>query len=912
MAHRDYLTNEPWHAKQLQETVSILQTQLEQGLSTGEAKTRLEKFGLNELKGKPPATFLQRLLAQFKDFLIIILLIAAVVSLLVGEGVDALVIIGIVLVNAILGVSQESKAEKSLEALQKMSAPHAKVLRDGKVQKLPARELVPGDVVVVEAGDYIPADVRLVESYNLKVEEASLTGESVPVEKRADVVLDAEVPIGDRLNTGFSGTVVTYGRGKGLVTATGMNTQLGLIAGMIQSMEAEDTPLQKSLDTLGKWLGIVTLVVSAIVFVTGMLRGGTIIEMFMTAISLAVAAIPEGLPAVVTIVLALGMERMVKRHVIMRKLLAVETLGSTTVICSDKTGTLTQNEMTAVRLFAGGQEYKVTGEGYSPTGEFFRASARVGDPTQDIDLKRLLEIASLCNDSRLELSGDAGSDATWRIAGDPTEGALVVVAAKAGLSQSELNQSMARNAEIPFDSDRKRMTTVHQIGSNQVVAMVKGAPDVMLDLCDRVSLQGQEQPLTPEIKQKISRVNSSMAGEALRVLATAYKPLPSVPADPKVDEIESNMVFVGLIGMIDPARPEAVRAIGQCKQAGIKPVMITGDYKETAVAIARELGLVEDVEGKVMTGAELEKMSAEELEAVVEDVSVYARVSPEHKVRIVEAFRNTKRHIVAMTGDGVNDAMALKKSDIGVAMGITGTDVAKETADMILTDDNFASIVSAVEEGRIIYSNIRKFVYFLLSCNVGEILVIFVAMLVNLPVPLRPIQLLWLNLVTDSFPALALGMEKGDPGIMKQKPRRPDEPILNRPMIVGTAIQAVALTVAVLSAFVVGLRFFPDNLSGARTMAFATLITAELLRAHTSRSFTDPLLRIGLFSNPVMNWATLLSFVLMLVVLYVPFLEPIFDTVWLNLYHWQYIIGFGAIPFLVAEITKALGLGRGR
>ena len=698
-----------WYLLENEEVSSKLSTDLEKGLSSELAKERLKSHGYNELISKEGPTIWQMLLSQFQDFLVLILIGASLVSALIGEVTDSVVIILIVVLNATLGVVQEFKANKALEALKKMAAPEAKVIRDGKIIEIPARELVPGDLVILEAGNYVPADLRLVESVNLKIEEASLTGESVPVEKNAEIVFNNDVPLGDRSNSAFMSTVVTYGRGKGIVVETGMNTEIGLIAEMLESYEEESTPLQKKLAELGKILGIASLAICGIVFILGLIRGVPILEMFMTAVSLAVAAIPEGLPAIVTIVLALGMQRMVKRHSIIKKLHAVETLGSTTVICSDKTGTLTQNEMTAQKVFVNGNVYSISGEGYKTQGEF-TLNGKTIDPLADPDLKMLLTIGALCNDAKLEESGSDG-DKTCRIIGDPTEGCLVVGAAKACMCLEELNKSRPRLQEIPFDSDRKRMTTFHPY-EDGYIACIKGAPDVMLNLSNRILKNGEILDLTEADREQILEINHEMASQALRVLAFAFKLENELPKDPKPEEVEKDMIFVGLVGMIDPARPEAKEAIEICKQAGIRPVMITGDYKDTAEAIARDLGMLDET-SKVLTGTDLDAMSDEELVAVADQVSVYARVSPVHKLRIVEAIKQNN-HIVAMTGDGVNDAPALKKADIGVAMGITGTDVAKETADMILTDDNFASIVAAVEEGRVIYANIRKFIFFLL------------------------------------------------------------------------------------------------------------------------------------------------------------------------------------------------------
>ena len=753
----------------------------------------------------------------------------------------------------------------------------------------------------------------------------------MPVDKSARVVLDKDLLIGDRKNSAFMGTLVTYGRGKGLVTATGMHTQMGMIAEMIQSHEDEATPLQQKLDQLGRWLGLVSLAICGVIFVFGVARDTQpmmaiqqglaaylaahekdIIGLFMTAVSLAIAAVPEGLPAVVTICLALGMQRMISRHALIRKLPAVETLGCATVICSDKTGTLTQNEMTVVSGWAGGRPFQVTGKGYYPDGQFVRD----GQPlvlAQEPALSSLLRGALLCSDARLEESGHVASEMTYRMVGDPTEGAMVVAAAKANLWRKDVERTLPRVAEIPFDSERKRMTTIHQVMDGRMphpdlarspfVAFVKGAPDVVLQYCDCVIEDGQVQPLTEEKRKAVLDANQEMARQALRVLGVAYRPITQAPESPTPEDVEVGLTFLGLLGMIDPARPEVKMAVRIAKKAGLKSVMVTGDYKDTAEAIAREIGLLSPG-GRVLTGAELDRMSEAQLAEVVEQVDAYARVSPAHKMKIVDALKD-RGHVVAMTGDGVNDAPALKWANIGIAMGITGTDVSKETADMVLTDDNYASIVSAIEEGRIIYSNIRKFVFYLISCNIGEILIIFLSMLAGLPIPLRPIQLLWLNLVTDGAPALALGLEKGDPDIMERPPRPPQEPVINREMLIGIIVQAIVMTSAVLATFLYGLRRFPENLAGAQTVAFATLITSELLRAFTARSERYPLLRTGVLSNRWMLWAVGSSFVLLLLVVYVPFLQPIFGTVALSLGDWLVMLPFFLAASVAAESTKA-------
>ena len=904
-----------WYQKSSATVVEEIGSDLHKGLSDQEAAERLTKYGPNELKGKPHATIWEMLLEQFKDFLVLILIGASIVSAFVGEVADSLVIIVIVVLNAALGVFQEAKAEKAMEALQKMAAPNSKVIRDGNIQTVPSRELVVGDIVLLEAGDYVPADVRILESMNLKVEEASLTGESVPVEKET-VAIDHEASLADRHNMGYMGTVVTYGRGKAVIIGTGMNTEIGKIAQMISSFEEQSTPLQEKLADFGKILGILCLAVCAVVFVLGIYQGyrdgnltmDEVTLLFMTAVSLAVAAIPEGLPAVVTIVLAIGMQRMVKKNSIVKKLHAVETLGSTTVICSDKTGTLTQNQMTVVRLFADGQLLEVSGEGYSPEGNF----SREGKPLQataEPGLNLLLQGSALCNDAILQPTEEKG----WKIAGDPTEGALVVVAAKAGYDRDSINEKFPRVQEIPFDSSRKMMTTFHQMPDGSVRAFVKGAPDILLNRCKHISTRGQITEVNDADRANIAAANSAMAKQALRVLAVAYRDFPAVPANLEPTQIEADLTFLGLLGMIDPPRSEARDAVKICKQAGIRAIMITGDYRDTALAVAMDLGIAEG-EHQIVTGQELNAMCKDEICQVVKKASVFARVSPEHKVAIVEAFQ-ANGQIAAMTGDGVNDAPALKKADIGVAMGITGTDVTKETADMVLTDDNFASIVAAVEEGRVIFANIRKFVFFLMSCNLAEIFVIFFAMIMGWPIPLLPIQLLWLNLVTDAFPALALGMEKPEPGVMEQDPRDPQEPIMNSNMKKMILIQSTVLTFAVLGSFGYALKYLtpgftfgapltPDlDLSMARTFAFATMISAELLRAYTTRSEHYSVFKIGLFSNKYMNMGVGLSFALLALALYGP-LHAIFRTQILGLAEWAVVGGFAILPFVAGEIGK--------
>jgi Ca2+-transporting ATPase len=929
-----------WHSEDVHAVVRKLSTRIEEGLSPEEAQKRLEQYGPNELRGKPPTPFWRLVVEQLKEFVVLILIVASIISFVLGDEVEAAAIIAIVILNTVIGVVQESRAEAALAALKKLAAPDARVIRGSSRINVPSRELVPGDVVLLEAGNFVPADVRLVESVNLRVEEAALTGESVPVDKRAGLVLEKEVPLGDRKNTAFMGTLVSYGRGTGVVTATGHHTQIGLIADMLAAVEEEETPLQKRLDELGRSLSIAALIVVAIVFGVGVLRGRDLLEEFIIAVSLAIAAVPEGLPAVVTITLALGMREMVKRHALIRKLASVETLGSASVICSDKTGTLTQNEMTAVRVWCDGEMFEITGDGYKPQGQFLHEGDRL-DFSAHPAITTLLWAGLLANDAILERSGEAEHQATYRMVGDPTEGALVVAAAKAGLWREEVEHYFPRIAENPFDSARKLMSTFHAVESakpeyspfndpamaSEFVVCAKGAPDVVLQACSHFQkLNDEAAPLTEEYQQKVLAANAEMSSQALRVLAVAYRLFEHQPDPMTPEAVEHDLVFVGLIGMIDPARPEVKPAIQHAREAGIRTVMITGDYPDTARAIANAIGLLRPG-GKVLPGAALDAMTEVQMVEAVEETDVFARVSPQHKVMIVDAIRKTGA-VAAMTGDGVNDAPALKKADIGVAMGIAGTDVAKEAADMVLTDDNYASIVSAVEQGRIIYSNIRKFVFFLLSSNVAEIMIIFLATLAGLPTPLTAIQLLWLNLITDGAPALALAMEKGDPDVMRKKPRPKDEPIVNGPMRLGIIIQTITQTGAVLSAFGIGLLWHLEagtsitpgtnpllyilqynwigvDVQTAETMAFVTLSLCELFRAYTVRSERASLFSIGVFSNRYMQGAVGLSIVLLLIVVNVPFLQPIFNTHFLSWTEWAVVVGLALIPAISEEFTKA-------
>lgn len=902
-----------------EEIINSLSTDPDKGLSTADAQKRLLQYGLNTLGEKKPTPLWKRFLQQFADAMVLILIAAAVLSAIMAiqsgeasEWVDVGVILAIVIINAVLGVYQEGKADQAIAALKRMSSPQSKVIRDGKQMLISSDQIVPGDIAVLDAGDLVAADIRLIAQSSLKVEEASLTGESVPVEKDADKVLPEDCGIGDRENMLFMGTAVTYGRARGVVVGTASNTELGRIATKLQNIEESQTPLQKNLTSLGKILGVICILVCIIVFAVDVfVQKESWSEALMTAVSLAVAAIPEGLAAVVTIVLSIGMTRMASRNAIVRKLLAVETLGSVDVICSDKTGTLTQNEMTVTTCYDGNMTYEVTGIGYSPEGEILSENKKPAN-IEGV-LKQLILSGVLCSDAVTMLK----EDGRYACIGDPTEAALVALASKAGLRKDSVSAEYPRVSELPFDSDRKMMTTYHpNVESGRIVSFTKGAPDIILDRCISVLTPDGVIPMTEERKQQITQTNKGFARRALRVLAFAYRTHDEekVSASMATFEHENDLIFIGLTGMIDPARSEAKDAIATCKEAGIRAVMITGDYKDTAVAIAEDLGLM--TKGfESLSGAELDKVTDNDLPEVVEKTAVYARVSPDNKVRIVTALQ-AKGHITSMTGDGVNDAMALKKADIGVAMGITGTDVAKNSADMILTDDNFATIVHAIEEGRIIYSNIRKFVGFLLSCNVGEILIIFIISLIptsfipGIGVPLTAIQLLWLNLVTDSFPALALGREKGEPDIMKVPPRKKSEPIINKSMKIMIAVQSVAIFLAVFVSFVLGLTVIfkneTDPLLGARTMAFATLIVAELLRAYGARSERISVFKLGFFSNKAMNVAVLFSTLLLFAVVYIPGLNKVFDNVALPFQAWIPIIICAIVPFAASEIFKLI------
>lgn len=887
-----------WFNKTVDEVESTLKTNAENGLTAEEAKKRQEEYGLNELKAKKKKSLFVKFLEQFKDFMIIILIISAIISGVVGvaqgEGfTDTIIILVVVVVNAIIGVAQENKAEKSLEALQKLSSHVAKVVRDGKLQVIQSKELVPGDIVILETGDYVPADLRIIEAVNLKSQESALTGESVPVEKMAAKIEDEKIGIGDRVNMLFSSSLITYGRGKAVVVETGMNTEVGKIADIINTAEEQGTPLQQKLNKLGKTLGIVALAICAVIFVVGLLYGKEPIHMFMTAVSLAVAAIPEGLPAVFTIVLAIGVQRMVKRNAIVKKLPAVETLGSASVICSDKTGTLTQNKMTVEKVFCDGN------------------LVNLEESADMIDIQKLVYASMLCNDTKISEDD--------KLTGDPTETALVDMAFKLDFDPSVYGM-FPRVAEIPFDSDRKLMTTVHEENGNYVV-YTKGGVDELLANCSSYILEGDIKTDLEEYKEIIRRYNMEMAQNALRVLAMAYKVLDHKPTAEEIKELESNLTYIGMVGMIDPPRLEVKDAVQECKEAGIKTVMITGDHKITAIAIAKSLGILEN-DDEAITGTELEEMSDEELIRNVRKYSVYARVSPEHKVRIVKAWQ-ANGETVAMTGDGVNDAPSLKIADIGCAMGVVGTDVAKEAADVILTDDNFATVVSAVEEGRRIYDNILKAIQFLLSSNIGEIVVLFLAILITpllskqfgvdktLIETLLPIHILWINLVTDSLPALALAVDPAADNVMKRKPlKNTKKGIFTKGMTWRIVYQGLMIGLLTLTAFIIGLST-PDvsqeeKVKIGQTMAFYVLALSELVHVFNIRDNKRSIFKTGIFNNSKLILATVVSASLMFVILFTQELRDIFGLVMLPAMHVFETVMLVLAPVIIVEIFKLL------
>ncbi|MBQ8416095.1 MAG: calcium-translocating P-type ATPase, PMCA-type [Clostridia bacterium] len=869
-----------FHDQSREDVLKALSTDRQKGLDTGEVARRQEQYGANRLREKKRKSTLGRFLDQFKDVMILILIAAAIVSFVIicveqnwGELFEPALILFIVILNAAMGVYQEGKAEKALDALKNMSAPHARVIRNGVETVIDAAFLVPGDIIRLEAGDFVPADARLLQSAGLKSEESALTGESVPAEKDAEAEVDTKAPLGDRHNMVFSGCSITYGTALAVVTATGMDTEMGKIANLLDNEEDSQTPLQQKLAQLGKYLGIVALAACAVIFVVGVINEIPPLEIFMTAVSLAVSAIPEGLPAIVTIVLSIGVQRMVKRNALIRRLPAVETLGSASIICSDKTGTLTQNRMTLVKAYADGA----------------KAPESIGTENSE-EIRKLLNWATLCCDGSVVIEN--GEE---KHIGDPTETAIVLAAHKNGFSKEMLNEQFPRLSELPFDSDRKLMSTVNRIDGKNVV-IVKGAFDMMAPRCVKGDLKRAE------------ALVEQMSENALRVLAVAYKEIDQIPEIPTSEALENGLIFLGLVGMIDPPRPEAKEAVAVCRRAGIKPIMITGDHVVTASAIARELGILTEGD-RAITGAELDAMTDSELDAQVEGIAVYARVSPENKIRIVMAWQR-KGQVVSMTGDGVNDAPALKAADIGCAMGITGTDVAKGASDMTLTDDNFATIVEAVREGRGIYANIKKVVGFLLGTNIGEVITVFLSMILWAKTPLLSMQLLWINLVTDSLPAIALGMEAVEADVMDRKPKPKNEGIFAGGLGIRVVLQGMMFAALTLIAFWIGWGGNDANLAQGQTMAFMVLALSQVVQSFNMRS-EHSLFKIGVFSNHTLNWAALVSTVLVALVLFTP-VGIAFGLVMLP---WQmYLVALGLIlvPLLVMEISKLMGFIRHR
>ena len=895
------------HALPAEEVVALLVGDRTRGLSERQVTELRDRFGPNEIAESPPVPWWLRFLSQFRELVIWILIVAAVISGLLGDWPDTFAILAIVLLNAILGFIQEERAERALSALRKLSAPNAKTLREGVIRALPARELVPGDLIELEAGDHVPADARLIEAYSFQVQEASLTGESVPTVKNPAAVLPANTALGDRRNMVYLGTVAATGKARAVVARTGIRTELGQIAGMLQRHEPEPTPLQQRLNQLSKVLVVVCLAIVTIIFTLQMLRGGSFLEVFLLSVSLAVAAVPEGLPAVVTIALALGLRRMVKRNALVRKLPSVETLGSVSVICSDKTGTLTRNEMTVREIVAGDTSYRVTGAGYLPRGDFFRiahgqetAHADNGeavDPEKEEDLQQLLKIAVRCNDARIVPPSD--DDEQWQIIGDPTEGALLVAAMKGRPEASESDHPVL--SEMPFDSERKAMSVVVAETPERATIYTKGAAEAILAMCVAERRENRVVSLSDERKSLHLRSAAGMASQSLRVLGLAYREL---PVDGTMKYEETDLIFAGLVGMIDPPREEAKEAVRICRQAGIRPIMITGDHPGTAHAIACELH-IEEPGGSAITGQQLDELSDAELDASIESFSVYARVSPEHKLRVVRAWKN-RGHVVAMTGDGVNDAPAVKTADIGIAMGITGTDVTKEASDMVLTDDNFASIVAAVEEGRGIFDNIRKFVQYLLACNAGEVLFMFFAAAVGWPAPLIAIQILWINLVTDGLPALALAMEPPERDIMLRRPRASEAPFISYRRGLVMVVHGLLVAAAAAIGFAAVYGGDESQLPPARTVAFGIVAFAQLFYSLTCRSQRRTLPELGFMTNPHLWGAIAISALLQFTVMVLPVARPIFKISPPMGLDWGLVAGLALAPVTIIEISKFL------
>ncbi|MFS0778701.1 calcium-translocating P-type ATPase, SERCA-type [Neobacillus sp. 3P2-tot-E-2] len=881
-----------FHEMEINQVEKVLDTDFSSGLSPEAVKKRIAEHGLNELQEGEKQSALLLFFSQFKDFMVLVLLAATLLSGLLGEYIDAIAIIAIVIINGFLGFFQERRAERSLQALKELSAPQVSVLREGQWVKIPSREIVPGDIIKFSSGDRIGADVRIIESRSLEVEESALTGESVPVSKHIDRLKTVNPGIGDMENIAFMGTMITRGSGVGVVIGTGMKTAMGQIADLLQNAQTQETPLQRRLEQLGKILITVALLLTVLVVAIGVLQGHELYTMFLAGVSLAVAAIPEGLPAIVTVALSLGVQKMIKKNAIVRKLPAVETLGCASVICSDKTGTMTQNKMTVTHLWSGGNTWTVDGVGYQPRGDFYRGDTLV-HPKDEKALQQMLIFGMICNHSELKIK-----DEDYILDGDPTEGALLVSAMKAGLDRTNLLDEFTIIKEFPFDSARKMMSMHVKDKQGRNFIVTKGAPDVIIGKSESILWDGKTQYLGQSVQNQVQEAINNLASKALRTIAIAFKSIPANTVILSEQEAENKLTFIGVQGMIDPPRPEVKDAVKECKEAGIKTVMITGDHVITAKAIAAQLGILSN-KSMVLDGNALSNMSVEELEEVVDDVSVFARVSPEHKLKIVKALQN-RGHIVAMTGDGVNDAPAIKAADIGVAMGITGTDVAKEASSLVLLDDNFATIKSAIEEGRNIYENIRKFVRYLLASNVGEILVMLFAMILALPLPLVPIQILWVNLVTDGLPAMALGLDRPEEDVMKRKPRSPNEGVFSRGLGWKVVSRGFLIGIVTLLAFMIVYKQNPENLQYAQTIAFATLVLAQLIHVFDCRSEKSVLSR-NPFGNQYLVWAVVSSLALMIAVIYYPPFQPIFHTLPILAKDWLLIIGLSSIPtFLLA------------
>lgn len=878
-----------FHTFTVEEVEKSLNSNIQQGLTDDEVKKRVQQYGYNELEKGEKQSALLLFFSQFKDFLVIVLLVAVILSVLLGEYIDAITILAIVILNAILGFFQERKAEKALEALKKLSAPLGNVLRNGNWLKVPSKELVPGDIIRFSSGDRIGADVRIIDSISLEIEESPLTGESIPVEKCTEPLLEKEPGIGDMKNMAFMGTLVTRGNGMGIVVATGMDTEMGKISDLIQRAQSVETPLQRRLQQLGKILIVVALLLTILVIALGIIQGRDIYTMFLIGVSLAVAAIPEGLPAIVTVVLSLGVTRMIKQNAIVRKLPAVETLGTATVICADKTGTMTQNKMTVTHCWIGGETWTVDGIGYTPQGTFYQNGSPIDIQKEQI-LLLMLKYGMLCNHANVKKKGEE-----YILDGDPTEGALLVAAMKAGFERKQLLKEYKIIKEFPFDSNRKMMSIIIENSNGRRFVVTKGAPDVLTNVSHSMIWKGKEEILSEELKNSIQTAIDNLASQALRTMAIAYKEIsPNQTIDER--EAENGLTFIGLQGIIDPPRPEVKQAVEECENAGIKTVMITGDHLITAKAIASQLGIYHE-NSKLIEGKTLATMSIEELEEIVEDVAVFARVSPEHKLKIVKAFQR-RGHVVAMTGDGINDAPAIKAADIGISMGITGSDVAKESSALVLLDDNFATIKSAIKEGRNIYENIRKFIRYLLASNVGEILVMLFAIVLALPLPLVPIHILWVNLITDGLPAMALGVDEPENDVMKRKPRNPKEGIFARGLGWKIVSRGLVIGVVTLIAFTMVLNNYPNELVYAQTVAFATLVMAQLIHVFDCRSERSVFSR-NPFGNMYLVGAVVLSIMLMVLVIYVPPLQPIFHTAPIHLSNWLLIIALAAIPTIL-------------